>query len=203
MDESMNEEVKPTPHMDDPGLACFQHVMGECRCYLEYGSGGSTVYAATVAKVPMIISIESDKIWFEKVVRSIAPYTNGGRFLHYCDIGPVGPWGMPVDRSKVENYWQYFTLPWRIAFQNNCAPDVVLIDGRFRVASFLFSLISARVGTTILFDDYLDRKEYFVVERFSPIVDAKGRMALFKVARNYSTQDLCERIAQYSVLPGI
>ncbi len=21
MDESMNEEVKPTPHMDDPGLA--------------------------------------------------------------------------------------------------------------------------------------------------------------------------------------
>jgi hypothetical protein len=191
-----SDVVTPTPHMDGEGFRCFQEALKESRCYLEYGSGGSTVYAANVAKVPEIFSVESDRCWHEKVAKSIALPKKGVN-LEYCDIGPVGQWGAPIDKSKVEYYWQYI-----VALLNNNVPDTILIDGRFRVATFLFSLLSARVGTKILFDDYLDRREYFVVEKFARIAATRGRMGVFTATSNFSLPEICARIAQYSVLPG-
>jgi len=76
----------------------------------------------------------------------------------------------------------------------------VSVDGRFRVASFLFSLLSARTGTTILFDDYMDRPNYFVVEEFCKLKEARGRMGVFTTSNQYSVTALCEKVAQYSIL---
>ena len=61
------------------------------------------------------------------------------------------------------------------------SPDLVLIDGRFRVASFLVSALLAQEGCTILFDDYFDRPNYHVVEKYLKPVRKAGRMAEFSV----------------------
>jgi hypothetical protein len=194
----MPEAIQPTPLMDVEGLKCYQDAMRRSQCYLEYGSGGSTVYAANVAHVPLIISVEADRLWCERVKTAVSA-PNSRIFIEHCDIGDVGEWGTPKSRDRIENFWTYATTPWRIAKRNNFVPDTVLIDGRFRVASFLFSLVSARIGTTILFDDYLDRPQYFVVEEFCQLQEKRGRMGVFLSARSFSVAEICEKIAQYSV----
>jgi len=187
--------------MEPEGLACLEQFVRGVQCYLEYGSGGSTVHVAKVIQVPTIISVESDKLWIEKIREAIGP-TGCKLFLEYCDLGEVGEWGNPKNRDKVCDYWRYAALPWQVARRFNLVPDTVLVDGRFRVASFLTSLLSARVGTTILFDDYFDRPEYFAAEHFCPLQERRGRMAVFSAAKSFSIAEICERIAQYSVLPN-
>ena len=68
--------------------------------------------------------------------------------------------------------------PWR---HGPVKPDLVLIDGRFRVACFLHSLLAADAGTPLLFDDYTNRPHYHLVEEFCPIAQSEGRQALFRV----------------------
>jgi hypothetical protein len=200
-DAEMSATVQLTPHMDAAGLQCFRESLQQCRCYLEYGSGGSTVYAATVTEPPTIISVESDRVWIEKVRNAIGG-THGRLHLEYCDIGEVGSWGAPRNDGRIADYWKYPATPWQIAARLQLVPDTILIDGRFRVASFLLSLVCARVGARILFDDYLDRPHYFVAEQFCPVAEKRGRMAVFVAARNYSVADICQRIAEFSVLPN-
>jgi hypothetical protein len=197
----MPEHARLEPHMDADGLRYFQESLKRSRCYLEYGSGGSTAHAAKIAQIPTIISIESDKLWIEKVRKTVG-IVSSKLYLEHCDIGEVGDWGNPKTKDKVDDYWKYAAMPWGMARSLNVVPDTVLVDGRFRVSCFLFSLVSARVGTTILFDDYLDRPEYYVVERFCQLHEKSGRMAVFVVAKSFSIPEICEKIAQYSVLPN-
>jgi len=197
----MSEVVQPTPHMEVEGLKYFQEAATRSRCYLEYGSGGSTVYAVNVAQIPVVISVESDKVWYEKVKASVtSPICK--LYLEYCDIGAVSDGGTPKSKEKVENFWRYMATPWHAAKRYGLVPDTILIDGRFRVASFLFSLVSARSGTVILFDDYSDRPQYSVVEGFCQLAEKHGRMGVFLATKNFSVSEICEKIAEYSILWG-
>ena len=64
------------------------------------------------------------------------------------------------------------------------SPDLVLIDGRFRVFCFLTTVKLAPVGTKILFDDYINRPLYHVVEEFCEKIETCGRQALFEVSQS-------------------
>ena len=77
----------------------------------------------------------------------------------------------------------------------NETPDLILIDGRFRVLCFLTSLKFSPKGTKILFDDYRDRQFYHIVEEFCPIIDRCGRQALFE-----STNEVKEKITDELLL---
>ena len=76
------------------------------------------------------------------------------------------------------NFKKYAELLWL----NNEIPDLVLIDGRFRVLCFLTTIKFAPEGCKILFDDYNNRPFYHVVEEFCPKIDTCGRQALFEVS---------------------
>jgi len=187
-----------TPSMDQAGLDCFKQTLQSSQCYLEYGCGGSTVYACNTAKIKNVISIESDVDW----VKQISNILSNSNLLEHCDIGPVKEWGYPKTNEHIQNFWKYSIRPWQIAQQHALVPDTVLIDGRFRVASFLYSLICAKEGVTILFDDYYEpRPHYFVVEEFLPVKEQRGRMAVFQVQKNYSVEKLTAKIAEYLLDP--
>ena len=186
-----------TPGLDQTGLDCFKRTLRNNQCYLEYGCGGSTVYAANVAKIKNIISIESDADWVKQITEMLK---NSSLLLEHCDIGPVKEWGYPKNKDQIENFYKYTVTPWQIANQHNLTPDTVLIDGRFRVAAFLYSLMCAKEGTTILFDDYYEpRPHYYVVEQFCPVKEQHGRMAVFQVQKNYSVEKLVAKIAEYVI----
>jgi len=84
------------------------------------------------------------------------------------------PPGLADHRSR---FCSYVASPWR----HQVKPDLVLIDGRFRVACFLHSLLNAEPGTRIIFDDYNNRPHYHLVEEFCPTEEREGRQALFLV----------------------
>jgi len=194
--------VGSVPEMDPEGFQAFRECLANSRCYLEYGCGASTVYAFDVARVGSVISVESDREWAQKVVTSLGTASDSPSrlLIAHCDIGEVGQWGAPVSNERVNDYWQYMCMPWNIASKHGLVPDTILVDGRFRVASFLYSLLAAREGATLLFDDYLTRPQYSAVERYCRLRERRGRMGVFTVAKDYPVVDLCERIAQYSIV---
>src|SRR5690606_38566989 len=105
--------------------------------------------------VRTIYSVETDNAYLEGIKSWFREHKTTSKFFPIlADIGPTAKWGKPTDRSQVENWPNYASLPWKLASENQHLPDLVLIDGRFRVASFLMSLLCAPAQKTILFDDY-------------------------------------------------
>lgn len=184
------------PQLDEGGLAEFRDQIQGARCYLEYGAGGTTEYALSLETVSVIVSIDSDRAWLDKIRAS--QRMRAGCHLIHADIGPVGEWGQPTDQSGVTRYWSYVVKPWSVAANLRVVPDLVLIDGRFRVASFLYSLLCCRTGTPILFDDYLDRPEYFIVEHFCAMTSKHGRAGLFHASRLPLSGEIVASILEYS-----
>lgn len=147
------------------------------RSLLEYGSGGSTVLAAKSGC--RVISVESDRDWAGRMAEHLAQISADAR-VHYADIGPTGAWGAPKGPHGFRRFHAYALSVWdRPDLQ---APDLVLIDGRFRAACLLAVLMRADRPTTVLIDDYARRDHYHAVEALARKEEMIGRMARFTVS---------------------
>lgn len=176
------ESIPPMPLMPDACVAFLRKKLENCKYFLEYGAGGSTMIALSL-QVPQIQSVESDQRWLRNVKNEISrlnpPYL-GSYIDTHVDIGPVGDWGYPTDLGQHGHFWRYPATPWRNPIRGEL-PDLVLIDGRFRVACFAMTYLHARPETTVLFDDYTDRDYYQVVERIVQPIEVIDRMAIFRI----------------------
>lgn len=190
-------QLPDTPHLEAQALAVFDRLVANAACYLEYGAGASTLHAARIG-ARHIIAVDSSRSWAEAVRVRLDGAAHAE--VLYCDIGAVGPWGRPVDKGGMHGYHAYMSSPWQAARRQGLAPTVVMVDGRFRVACFLYSLLCARPGTMILFDDYTNRPHYHVVEEFSRPCAFHGRLAVFEAGGHFSIPDIAARIAQYSIV---
>lgn len=174
-----NEKDKPiVPHMPDAAVTVLSERLKSTKCYLEYGSGGSTVLAANLG-VQRIFSVDTSAEWLDKVRATIGEGYSGILETLFVDIGPTKKWGYPVSNSQFQKWPQYFISPWEHIGEAKLSPDLILIDGRFRVSCFLVSLAYASIGTTLLFDDYVNRKYYHAVERLLKPINCHDRMAEF------------------------
>lgn len=158
-------EIAGRPGLTSNALAHFERRLAQARTYLEYGMGGTTVRAAE-GGVTTVVAIESDPVWFDLVRHRTGVAGEGRRHLLRADIGPTGEWGFPTDDTGWRNYSRYALEPWTLCHDQKIEPDLVLIDGRFRLACGLAALLHAKPGTCILFDDYVDRPYYQPIERF-------------------------------------
>ena len=176
-----SKDIPHRPHMEPEGLNLLASLLKDSDCFLEYGAGGSTVMAGEIG-VDTIYSVESDRGFLDAVKGAVAETESNASLIdHFVDIGPTVEWGNPKDSSKAADWPLYASSIWsRILEGGTPQPDLVLIDGRFRVACFLAALHFSRPGTTILFDDYLDRPHYHVVEKYLKPVGHYGRMAEFR-----------------------
>ncbi|MDE3080733.1 MAG: hypothetical protein KGI94_11940 [Paracoccaceae bacterium] len=157
--------------------AALAAAYAEAGCVLEYGAGGSTVLAAE-RPGKTVITVESDADWVARMQAWFAANPPAGEVvLHHADIGPTKDWGHPADQSALRRWPGYALSVWdRKDFRH---PDVVLIDGRFRVACLLATAFRITRPVTVLFDDYAGRKHYHGVEEFIRPTALVGRMALF------------------------
>lgn len=173
------QDIPRRPHMEKEGLDRLTECLKAARSYLEYGAGGSTVLAIELG-VRRVVSVESDRGFLQAVKLAACGSEDDDRLTeHFVDIGPTAEWGNPTDRSCSARWPAYPSTVWRRYLDGQDYPDLVLIDGRFRVACFLTTLMMAPSGTTILFDDYFDRPNYHVVEKYLAPVSRAGRMAEF------------------------
>ncbi len=158
--------------------------------YLEYGSGNSTKMAARTPTLPCITSVESDPAFVRRELSDdpdihSAIVSGRLRFL-MVDIGVTKEWGHPVDRSKAYLWPNYSLCP----YLHGYLPDLILIDGRFRVACGLVAALQAP-GATILIHDYANRPEYHVLEQFLKIEERVA--SLVKCRRKLQIDEIVAR----------
>lgn len=172
----------------------------KAKTILEYGSGGSTLLAAADPH-KTVISVESDLNWTQNLRNAIlgeCPETSSA-FIHYVNIGPTKEWGYPVNDNAWQQYHKYPLDVWDQPFFKD--PDIILIDGRFRLACFATAMLRVTKPTIILYDDYVDRPEYHVVESLIKPTRIAGRMAQFVIEPGKIDKSrLTEIIGWYSVL---
>lgn len=179
-------EAAPPAGVEAPKLtlpaaeaALVREVYARSSAILEYGSGGSTVVAAE-AGVADVLSVESDAAWAAMMERYFAACPPKGRVrIHHADIGPTKAWGRPQNERSFRNWPGYALSVWERP--DFTAPEVVLIDGRFRLACFLTVLVLTKRDVTVLWDDYSNRPGYHAAERLLRPVSLTGRMARFEV----------------------
>lgn len=127
--------------MSPAEIETLSRLMDRARVYLEFGAGGSTALAA--GKGLSGYSVESDPRWIERMRATpvVADAEAAGRTtLIHADIGPVGAYGAPADGGTGSGRWSaYFLDVWgRI----DRPADLVLVDGRFRLACATAALIA-------------------------------------------------------------
>ena len=185
-------KVAPASCIERPGLTLpaeeeqiLKSELSQAKVFLEYGSGGSTIEALE-AGVKTVFSVECDLAWARKIeayVHDELKASNNFKIVA-VDIGRTEKWAKPVDRSGWRSYIDYPKSVW--ARDDFIHPDLVLIDGRFRVACFAFCALFCQQPMRILFDDYNTRDNYHDCETVAKPSLLAGRMAVF----DFNPEDL-------------
>jgi len=187
-----------TPAMTPREIEFYDGLLASARRIVEYGVGGSTEMAVKRENVELIRSIESDAAWL-KMVLSVPAIMTAERALRcvivHVDIGTTKEWGYPVDGSRRDAWPQYAARPWDPSLPR---PDLVLVDGRFRVACVMQSVLNGSPETTIAIHDFWDRPYYHAVLPFLDWIASTERFGAFHprasfdrdMARNLLTRHL-------------
>jgi hypothetical protein len=159
--------------------AAYSSLLKGAPLVVEFGCGGSTLLACQ-AGVPRIVSIESDKAWLANIQDALvfAPFLDRLCLLH-GNVGETKHWGYPVEPVTRAQAANYHTAFW--SFLDPVKPQaVVLVDGRFRVACALRSLMSTAPGSFVCFHDYAPRLYYHMLEEIFDPVQRVDDMAVFQ-----------------------
>ena len=201
--------IKPkkllTPYFDSiDAINFFISMTTEIDFYVEWGAGGSTYFVAK-RKIPFI-TIETNKYFLKSIRNGIS---NDGfldlskqRFV-YADIGVIRGWGMPLligepSDKRIRKFRSYSNFPSiELSYKN----ILILIDGRFRVASALkaFKALANNFNFTLIVDDYINRPEYHVIEKYGYIDRIVGSMAVFKKMKLYDSGELNKDILKFEM----
>ena len=154
----------------------FKNLILDVKTYFEYGCGKSTEYMYKKSNAS-IFSVDTSKEWAAKTLNLSKDSNNDRLNVKWIDVGDVADWGYPISFEKKQNFIKYANWFWNLGLK----PDLVVIDGRFRILCFLTSIKFSSIGTKIIFDDYTNRPFYHIVEQFLKIKDTCGRQALFEV----------------------
>ena len=175
--------IKHPQTLFDGDDSCFKSEIKHAKIYGEYGCGKSTswVIRNTDCKV---IAVDTSPAWIGSVRNAHLGHEDR-LDIHHADLGEVGAWGRPVGYQRNAVFPEYTDFLWTRANM----PDLVLIDGRFRVCCFLTSLKFADPGTKIIFDDYTIRPHYHFIEKYTPRIRECGRQCLF-IVPSKSTLDM-------------
>lgn len=189
----------------DASTEYFTEKLRGCRSYLEYGSGGSTYLAASLGK--WLVTVDSDNFFLRavknKIVGSGLFNKEKQHFIH-ADIGLTKEWGRPVvvfppSAERLTAFDKYSDFP-RAFAEANAYPDLVLVDGRFRVACALkaFKALGQKTDWTLIVDDYVERPYYKVLENFAKLDRLVGRMAVFTGLKPGAEGELATAIGHYA-----
>ena len=188
------------PELGENDIKMFYQYLDKATVYFEYGSGGSTYQANLRPNIQKIYTVESDKTWMNKLKSQIK---NDSKITYiYNEMGTKPhTWGYPCGlclKTSLTNYSEHIR---NLAIEERSRIDLVMVDGRFRVACCLkcFDVISD--GCYVIFDDFLHRKKYHVILDYYDIFEKTEdkRMVVLRKKNNVSIpQDL---IKKYELIP--
>lgn len=189
--------IPDMPRMSDEETQLFERCLKKTKSYFEFGSGGSTKLAARCNIE--IFGVESDKFWVETLRNEVGPLCK----VEFADIGPTKEWGYPVDNSNKENFPRYSESI--LKYDNSF--DLILVDGRFRVACTLNAIKHSLqkqkniADTSIFIHDFWCRPDYHAVLAFLETEDTAETAGVFKIKKNINMSSLEEMLEKYKYIP--
>jgi hypothetical protein len=121
------------PHFNPNDIHMFYEILNNSTHYFEYGSGGSTFQASICNNIKTIHSVESVPEWYNNVCKTIEkrkPVTLMYRHLNTT----TNTWGYPGEGCLIEHAKEYSRAIHSLSETESNKLDMILIDGRFRVA---------------------------------------------------------------------
>ncbi len=187
LDISMNIAMK------DEEIKLLCSVLDCTKTYVEFGSGGSTCLSASIVE-KVVFSVDSSQEWLDKVAYNCQDDTNKAKLrLIYADIGPTVSWGWPENPSQRDRWPNYHEKIWTDPASRDA--DTYLVDGRFRMACFMQSIIHGRPDSVILIHDFLSRPEYDSVHLVAREIARAGELSAFIRKSDYNTAEV-ERLLE-------
>ncbi|HBU20150.1 MAG TPA: hypothetical protein DEF32_17825 [Hydrogenophaga sp.] len=188
--------------MSNEEMRVFDEEIKDAKYYLEFGLGGSTIRAIQRSKA-IIHTVESSTDWVKEMRRYLLVRQHEKRRLRIfsVDIGPVLEWGYP----KSDNFKNSFETYSSGIFQSiDCSQiDLILVDGRFRVACTLKSILECQVNSSvkILIHDFWNRPQYHTVLQYLDIVKKVDTIGLFSIKNGIDRESLLRDYEVYKLIP--
>ena len=167
------KEIKCNPHFIDEELTAFLSFLTEDTIYFETGSGCSSVIAKYYAKKTYAVegSIKYYKIGIKNGLRNN---------IIFKDLKPdILDWSFPGKKSNMNDWKNYFQ-----SYKKEYNADVILIDGRFKVATAMDIFDKIRDDTIVLIHEYFERPSYFILEEYYDYIYHWGRLYAFAKKKN-------------------
>jgi hypothetical protein len=132
--------------MTAPERELFERTLAAgVRRYMEFGAGGSTLLALRAGASDLVV-VESDPTWIAAVAEhpeAAAAIAEHRLALLGADIGPTREFGYPAAMDAPAARWsRYVQVGWAEWARRGTRPDLVFVDGRFRVACCLSVLLA-------------------------------------------------------------
>lgn len=188
------------PLMSRSEASAFKEALQGVRTYLEFGCGGSSALSVRCGASRLYIT-ESDRGWVDKLrsdARFAALEHAGAIICSVPDLGPIGAWGWPKDRSRIENWKKYSTAIWSHVAE---PVDFVFVDGRFRVACVLSSILCSPDGQRIAVHDFWERPHYHCILDFLEIQERVDTLGIFRVRSGVDRREVFMRYIEYMDVP--
>ena len=167
------------PWMTDEETECFRKWIPKSGVVLEFGMGGSTRLFCETG-IARLDSVESDPAWVAAMAGDpfLAFFIRKNRlFLHHADIGPVREHGLPISQPH-PGWLRYHQQVWESI--NADALDMVLIDGRFRLACACQVLLRCPQRPLLLIHDFSCRPHYHAILAFTDVKDSVGTTVVLR-----------------------
>lgn len=182
--------------------AVFDEAIKESRHYLEFGAGGSTIRALQKSTA-VIYVVESSPAWLAQMRKyHFVRFHEGKRLhMHPVNIGPVGHWGYPESENSRELFEEYSSGIYRIVDSNLI--DLVLVDGRFRVACTLKAIQSCHKNSRfrILIHDFWNRPAYHALLSYLDTVIQVDTIGLFSIKTDVDLNAVGKDYETYKLTP--
>lgn len=168
--------IPEVPAMSPAEIELFESCLDQAHHYYEFGSGGSTKLAASMGLT--VHGVESDARWLEQLRSEVGSACR----VQHVDIGPTKEWGYPVDLRAADQFPDYS----RSIHAHDRPFDLVLVDGRFRVACTLetidYLVEKGDLATARIFiHDFWNREHYKPVLEFLDAEKTVETAGLFKI----------------------
>lgn len=183
------DELSPYPffysfRMSDNEIALFNKAIKNARVYLEFGMGGSTFHVLKNSNA-VVYSIDSCQNWINgmKNYSYIRRMEKKRLKLFHVNIGKTRKWGFPEDNNHQYLFPGYSNSVFK---KTGIDADTVLIDGRFRVACTLRTILeySDNVNLRLIFHDFWNRPDYHIVLKYLTETESADTMCVLRMKSN-------------------
>ncbi len=180
----------------------FDGIINKSRNYLEFGLGGSTIRALQKSKAN-IYTVDSSLEWIAYMRQYLIfrYFENKRLFIFPVDIGPTCKWGHPESDDFKNRFDSYSSNVFKLIDAERL--DLVLVDGRFRVACTLKCILECHNNDDlkILIHDFWNREHYHVVLKYLDVVDKVDTTGIFSIKNNTCLKSVMEDYKAYKTNP--